>query len=249
MAQRARRAGRQPTHRIGRFERVFAALAISVLTSGLALVGTAVPAPAQTDPTTPTTTTPSPTAAPTSPPTTTPATTPATAAPTTPTTSAPAPTAAPTTAPTTTPTTRPVTTTAPRESHSDPEVQPVLVCSYLDKATKTYTSVWGYNNKQSSTADVGIGSKNKFSNPSSNVGQPTSFEPGTHTNVFDMTHKGKTTWKLTKYNASAPVKGKTCESPPVPMISAGWASLITLALITVVGGLVLFWRSRRSRRA
>lgn len=132
----------------------------------------------------------------------------------------------------------------------DPDVVPSIECSFLDPGTGVYNTVWGYKNQtQGSKNDlsVRIGATNTFDNPGANAGQPAVFKPGTVHNAFIVTHKGSSTWTLTGYRVTAP--GKACATNPVPIADAGWSSLATIAVFTVVVGGVVFWRARRARRA
>ena len=130
----------------------------------------------------------------------------------------------------------------------DPDVVPVIECSFLDTGTGMYNTVWGYKNQtqgQKNDLAIPIGAKNSFDNPATNAGQPTVFKPGTAQSVFIVTHKGSSSWALTGYRVTAP--GKACGTNPVPIADAGWSSLATIAVFTVVVGGVIFWRARRAR--
>jgi hypothetical protein len=131
-----------------------------------------------------------------------------------------------------------------------PDVVPIVSCSFLDAGTGKYNTVWSYKNQtkgpKQDTA-VPIGSTNRFDNPAASAGQPTVFKPGTNQNAFIVTHTGSSTWTLTSHTATAP--GPTCSSNPVPIVSSGWAPLVTIAAVTVLIGGVVFWRTRRAARA
>lgn len=162
---------------------------------------------------------------------------------------APAAHAVPATA-TTAPTTASTTTTQPAVAA---DVVPQIGCSFLDTGTGMYNTVWGYKNQTTGAKNdlpLPLGATNSFDNPKQNAGQPTVFKPGTAQNVFIVTHKGPSTWTLTTYKVTAP--GDTCKTNPVPIVSASsasaWAGLATIALVTVIGMAILFWRMRRGRR-
>jgi hypothetical protein len=132
----------------------------------------------------------------------------------------------------------------------DSDVVPSIDCSFLDTGTGMYNTVWGYKNQTQGPKfdlSIPIGAANSFDNPRANAGQPTVFKPGTAQNAFIVTHKGSSTWTLTGYRVTAP--GKACATNPVPIADAGWSSLATIAVFTVVVGAVVFWRARRARRA
>jgi hypothetical protein len=65
--------------------------------------------------------------------------------------------------------------------------------------------------------------------------------------VFIVTHKGSSTWLLTGRTATAP--GSPCKTNPVPIAASGISGIVTLAAVTLLLGAVLWWRTRRARRA
>lgn len=170
-------------------------------------------------------------------------TTTTTKAPVTTTTHAPATTT--THAPETTTTTHaPVTTTTTAPAVAT--VTPIIECSYKDTRTGRYYTVWGYENNTGKEISVPVGTQNSFDNPSANAGQPTTFKVGRVQNVFYVNHSGSSTWKLTGKTATAP--GKACTSPPVPVVAEGLGGLVVFVLVTLLMGIVLFWRFGRSAR-
>jgi hypothetical protein len=132
-----------------------------------------------------------------------------------------------------------------------PDVVPQVQCSFLDPGTGRYNTVWGYKNQTKGPKNdlaIPVGPTNQFDNPGASAGQPTVFKSGTAQNAFIVTHQGRSTWTLTSYAATAP--GSPCGTNPVPIASVGdWAPLVTLALVTAVLGLIMFWRTRRGNRA
>jgi hypothetical protein len=135
----------------------------------------------------------------------------------------------------------------------DPDVVPVIECSFLDTGTGIYNTVWGYTNQTKggkNDLSIPVGPTNAFDNPGQNSGQPTVFKAGTERNAFILSHRGSSTWTLTTYRVTAP--GQACATNPVPIVSSSsssiWAGLATLALFTVIGMGILFWRMRRGRR-
>jgi hypothetical protein len=150
--------------------------------------------------------------------------------------------------PVTTTTTKPtVTTTTPQpEATTGANVTPIVECSFLDPGTGLYNTVWGYENNGTKDAFVPVGTLNSFNNPGANAGQPTTFKKGRAQNVFIVTHKGSSTWKLTDKTATAP--GAACKTNPVPVVAEGLGGLVVLGSLTVILGLVLFLRLRRVQR-
>jgi hypothetical protein len=135
-------------------------------------------------------------------------------------------------------------------AQTTPDVVPIVSCSFLDAGTGMYNTVWSYRNQTTGPkrdVAVPIGSTNRFDSPGASAGQPTVFKAGTDQNAFIVTHKGSSTWTLTSHTATAP--GPTCSSNPVPIVSSGWAPLVTLGAVTALFGGVVFWRTRRAARA
>jgi hypothetical protein len=171
---------------------------------------------------------------------------PVTTTPTVPPTTLPAQTAPPASEPTTPTTTEaevPSTPKAATQSGSDQFVLPFVECSFRDPDTNKYNTVWGYATSRDRT--IPIGSSNKFSGSAQNAGQPTEFRAGIQHNVFVVTHSGSSTWTLTGLKATAPDSTKTCEANPVPIAAGSWAGLVTLAVVTLLLGTLLWWRMRR----
>jgi hypothetical protein len=102
----------------------------------------------------------------------------------------------------------------PAAAHTQ-NVTPILDCSWKDPATGMYNSEFGYNNPNSSAVTVAVGSQNAFTSGGlpQNSGQPTTFQPGTHTNVFVVTNQQNIQWDLQYTNINAPGT-PTCSSNP-----------------------------------
>lgn len=181
--------------------------------------------------------------------------------PTTTTTPAPPVTAPPTVATPTTgaPKVESPTTTAPKReapvaaTADSGQITPIVECSYFDAKTKITSTVWGYLNRGPATS-VPLGDGNRFDNPPApkgatpgDAGQPTDFKAGRDQNVFIVNATGPSTWSLTGLTATTP--GKDCKTNPVPIVSEGLGGLVSLAVVTSVMALVLFWRMRRPRRS
>ncbi len=121
---------------------------------------------------------------------------------------------------------------------------PIVECSFKDPGTGLYNTVWSYRSGGSRDT-IPVGWYNYFTPGKINQGQPTSFEPGMHKNVFLTTHSGELTWVLGLEKATAP--GKDCGHNPVPITGAGLSSIVTLFAVGGLLGVVLLIRSRRRR--
>lgn len=144
----------------------------------------------------------------------------------------------------------PALTTATAGAQTVPDVQPIVECSFLDPGTGMYNTVWGYQNRSGggrASVTIQLGETNRFDNPAAAAGQPTVFKPGRAQNAFIVTHKGSSTWSLTGKTATAP--GAACKTNPVPIAASGLPGIVTLVVVTLALGAVLWWRSRRARRA
>jgi hypothetical protein len=95
---------------------------------------------------------------------------------------------------------------------------PVLTC--MDKvATNTYKAHFGYNNTSARSVQVPIGALNFFVPLPKGQGQPTSFEPGNHPDVFTVnfsTRDGwdRLAWWLSGRRALATRTTPICAPPP-----------------------------------
>lgn len=73
----------------------------------------------------------------------------------------------------------------------------------VGNANGTFTATWGYANGNANPVSIPIGSANKFYPGSANLGQPTTFQPGTHHAVFTTPFSGSDlTWILDGRTAS-----------------------------------------------
>jgi hypothetical protein len=106
---------------------------------------------------------------------------------------------------------------APPAGANTQNVVPVVNCSYKNTTTGMYNIEFGYSNPNSTAVTVAIGSQNAFSSGGlpQNSGQPTTFQPGTHTDVFIVTAQQNIQWVLQGTNVNAP-GGTTCSSNPGP---------------------------------
>ena len=105
-----------------------------------------------------------------------------------------------------------------------------------------YDSVFGYSNSSTSTVSIPIGTNNEFtgvasdgSTISQDIGQPTTFAPGTNSNAFVAT-PGKAQWDLNGSSDKVPSKS-TCSSDPVPIVGPNLPTLAFGSLPVVGVGL------------
>lgn len=67
-------------------------------------------------------------------------------------------------------------------------VIPIFEC--VEKHGNTYTAHFGYDNPNSFAVSEPIGNDNMFTGAANNQGQPTTFQPGLHTDVFTVSWNG-----------------------------------------------------------
>lgn len=98
---------------------------------------------------------------------------------------------------------------------STQNVTPILDCSWKDPSTGMYNAEFGYNNPNSYTVTLSIGSQNYFQSGGlpQNSGQPTTFLAGKHDNVFVVTNQQTIQWDLQYTNINTP-GDTTCSSNP-----------------------------------
>jgi hypothetical protein len=95
-----------------------------------------------------------------------------------------------------TPTNTPVPPTLTPTSAPVLRVGPVLEC-VRDNGGGSFTAFFGYNNLSGAVQSIPVGGANRFSPSPENRGQPTSFQPGRHANVFSVTWNGDNlVWSL-----------------------------------------------------
>jgi len=133
----------------------------------------------------------------------------------------------------------------PRPSPQARQLTPIVECSAArDGSTHT---VFGYDNAGGATS-VAIGPSNGFSPGPADRGQPTQFVAGTRINVFTVVAQPsapRLTWTLGGRRVQTP--GPPCESTPASSTLANWGPIGAIVVVTVVLGLLLFWRTRRLR--
>lgn len=87
---------------------------------------------------------------------------------------------------------------------------PTLQCLRYN-GVNSYTAYFGYNNNNSVSVYVPLGSKNKFTPTPIDKGQPKLFLTGTHTNVFSVNFNGKNlTWTLNQASVTANSNSTPC---------------------------------------
>jgi len=134
---------------------------------------------------------------------------------------------------------------SPRPDPRSVAVTPILECSVTQQGVTK--SIFGYDN-HGTTATVAVGPENAFSPGPMDRGQPTSFVPGTRINVFtvaDSSPAHDLTWTLGGRTVRAP--GPPCGSSPVASTLADWGPIGAIVGVTLVLGVLLFWRTRRMR--
>ncbi len=140
--------------------------------------------------------------------------------------------------------------TATADNGGPGSVKPFLECVYHDTGTGQYNALWGYTNNYSSAVTIAIGSGNSFSPTPGDRGQPSTFSPGTHDNVFSTTWNGSgnLTWNLT-HSASASSTSTACTTNPVPIAGSESLTWILLAAAFVGTAAVIARRAKRQPSA
>jgi hypothetical protein len=127
-------------------------------------------------------------------------------------------------------------------------ILPFMNC-YWDNHDGTYTVSIGYNNKNSTTQTVAIGTTNKFTSGNANRGQPTVFLTGVRNNVFVMTASAADVnndlnWSLTGNVVSIQTPTQ-CSTKPVPQFGNIRALALAVLLLAGTSITVLILRNRR----
>jgi hypothetical protein len=139
----------------------------------------------------------------------------------------------------------------PASASPQSRVTPVVTC--VDVAGSTVTAHWGYVNSWNAQVTVQVGNKtsgqNWFSPGAEGQGQPTSFDPGTFSDVFSVTFSTPTlTWTLDD-SKQAPANSATASASStrcVPVPALGINSPLPLVLLSVGLVALLAWRASRS---
>lgn len=105
-------------------------------------------------------------------------------------------------------------------------------------------SVFGYRNTGAKST-ISVGDRNQFTPGTPDRGQPTTFESGTHINVFTVTESASLTWTLEGQRVRAP--GILCQTDSVASSIAAWGPIGALMIVTLLLGSLLYYRNRRIR--
>jgi hypothetical protein len=127
-------------------------------------------------------------------------------------------------------------------------IVPFMNC-YWDNGNGTFDALVGYNNKNTTSQTIAIGTNNRFQPGLQNRGQPTVFAPGIKNNVF-VVHataadvNSSLNWYLTDNTViiSTPVK---CATKPVPQVGSMRALGLALLLMVGSGLAVLHLKNQR----
>jgi hypothetical protein len=132
-------------------------------------------------------------------------------------------------------------------------LRPFVECVWNNN-NGTVTVSLGYESSNAGTVTVPVGSNNNITPGAQNQGQPTTFAPGRHTNVWAFTMPllnyffGQ--WHLMSANMNMTMNGTACASKPVSMTAGnGLVYLGTSGLLTLAGVYALARRRRRPRFA
>lgn len=97
-----------------------------------------------------------------------------------------------------------VTSSTPNCSGNSPRVIPILEC-VEEIGEDVYRAHWGYENRDTSNVEISVGGKNKFQPNPQGRGQPTTFQPGRHYNVFTTDFNGgDLTWHVERPGSNTP---------------------------------------------
>lgn len=130
-------------------------------------------------------------------------------------------------------------TTCPRRF-----VVPSVECSFFDKGSGMWNTVWNYD--ASSNVRIPVGKANYLAPGNPGQGQPTVFQRGFHRSVFITSAKGGLAWSVNGRAAKSP--GRDCGHNPVPITGAGLSSIVTIFVVGALLGVVVLFLSRRNRR-
>jgi hypothetical protein len=127
-------------------------------------------------------------------------------------------------------------------------IVPFMNC-YWDNGNGTFAALVGYNNKNSTTQTIAVGTSNRFQPGLQNRGQPTTFLPGVQNNVFVVNASAADVsnglnWYLTDNTVviSTPVK---CATKPVSQVGSMRALGLSILLLVSIGLAVHQVRNRR----
>lgn len=124
-----------------------------------------------------------------------------------------------------------------------------FVSCYFDNGNGTVTVSVGVTSTNGATVSVPVGADNRVTVGAQDRGQPTSFSPGTHNNVWAATVSytdiaNNVNWSLTG-NTVQFASFQECASKPVPAQGNTLAVVLFAAMVTAGGSLLLGERRRR----
>ncbi len=127
-------------------------------------------------------------------------------------------------------------------------ITPFVSC-YFDNGNGTYTVSVGYTSSNSGTVSIPVGTDNRVTFGAQDRGQPTSFAPGVHSNVWAPTLSttdiyNNVNWSLTGNTVRLSTLNQ-CSIRPVPAGGNLAAELAFGAVVTTAGALVMGERRRR----
>lgn len=121
---------------------------------------------------------------------------------------------------------------------------PVFDCA-ADNGDGTTEFFFSYSLPGDATVSIKVGGANDV-DPDHNVGQPTLFQPGTHSAFSVVTGHSVVRWRLAGHSAEGNA-GNLCTTPPIVAEAGSW---LVLPAATAGPLLIWFgWHVRRQRRA
>jgi hypothetical protein len=130
-------------------------------------------------------------------------------------------------------------------------LRPFVDCVWTN-SDGTRTVSLGYESFNAATVTMGVGANNFISPGAQNQGQPTSFAPGLHSNVWALTMTNANylsgQWFLTSATMNMTMNGTPCASKPVPMTSGNGLIYLATTGAVVLGGVYALARRRRRPR-
>jgi MYXO-CTERM domain-containing protein len=130
------------------------------------------------------------------------------------------------------------------------DVTPSLTC-YWANPDGSYTVSLGYTTAGTATQVIAVGPDNTVTPAPADRGQPTTFLPGAHDNVWiaDVTAAqvaAGTTWRVTGHTVNVDGRTSECASKPVPT-SGSTGGLVVTGAFVLAAGVALTARRRRNR--
>jgi hypothetical protein len=130
-------------------------------------------------------------------------------------------------------------------------LRPFLNC-YWDNGDNTVTVSLGVTSTNATTLPVYVGADNRITQGNPDRGQPESFDPGTHNNIWSFTVSyteinAGLNWQLSGNSVAVTVANQCATKPQMATGSNGMAFLAFGALATSIGGYFLNGRGRSRR--